>query len=260
MWDRAAKNEFLRHSAAIREVFLKEKKVTIQNDFVASRTAPQITKGYKGMGMDGFLAGWYAKNTRKSMEQYKEWAKRFAEHAPEDSRVLELAPGPGYLAIELSKLGNYAITGLDISKTFVEIAEKNAKEAGVEIDFRHGDAACMPFDETTFDSIICTSAFKNFKEPVSALREMHRVLKPGGKALIVDLRHDLSSQSIDSFVDDMGLRWIDSLATRLIFKFMLKKRAYTVDQLKRFVSQTDFAEFEIVKNRISLEVWLKKGS
>jgi ubiquinone/menaquinone biosynthesis C-methylase UbiE len=84
--------------------------------------------------------------------------------------------------IELAKLGNYKIAGLDISKTFVEIAQKKAKEAGVNIEFSLGDGAHMPYDDETFNFIICRAAFKNFKEPIGVLNEMYRVLKENGKA------------------------------------------------------------------------------
>jgi len=84
-------------------------------------TNSSLRKGYKGWGMEGFIAKWYAKITLKDLKEFKTLAKRIAENLQDGSNVLELAPGPGYLAIELAKLGNYKIVGLDISKTFVEM-------------------------------------------------------------------------------------------------------------------------------------------
>ena len=52
----------------------------------------------------------------------------------------------------------------------------------------------MPFDSGSFDFVYCRAAFKNFSEPIRAIDEMNRVLKPGGKAVIVDLRKDASAQ------------------------------------------------------------------
>jgi 2-polyprenyl-3-methyl-5-hydroxy-6-metoxy-1,4-benzoquinol methylase len=86
--------------------------------------------------MDGFIARWYAKNTQKNIADYQKDARKVAASLREGAAVLDLAPGPGYLAIELAKLGTYDITGLDISATFVEIAQANAEAAGVGIDFR----------------------------------------------------------------------------------------------------------------------------
>lgn len=94
------------------------------------------TKPYKGWGMEGAVAKWYAALTKKSLADFKALARRTAEQIPPRSSVLEVAPGPGYFAIELAKLGDYRITGLDISQTFVEIASANAAQAGVRVDFR----------------------------------------------------------------------------------------------------------------------------
>ena len=160
-------------------------------------------KAYKGMGMEGRIARWYAANTGKSMEDFRALARRVAAELAPGSAVLEVAPGPGYFAIELAKLSSYQITGLDISKTFVAIARRKAQEAKVEVDFRQGDASHMFFADETFDFLLCRAAFKNFSDPVGALREMFRVLKPGGRAVIIDLRRDASQKSVNALVDQM---------------------------------------------------------
>jgi 2-polyprenyl-3-methyl-5-hydroxy-6-metoxy-1,4-benzoquinol methylase len=73
-------------------------------------------KGYKGLGMEGPIASWYAKNTQKNMEDFIKDAERIVTFVPKEAAILEVAPGPGYLSIELAKLGNYKITGLDINE------------------------------------------------------------------------------------------------------------------------------------------------
>jgi ubiquinone/menaquinone biosynthesis C-methylase UbiE len=215
-------------------------------------------KAYKGIGMDGMIAKWYAANTHKSIEDYKALAQRVAEELSPESRVLEIAPGPGYFAIELAKLGAYRITGIDISKTFVEIARRNAAEAGVEVDFRPGDAANMPFENETFDFLLCRAAFKNFAEPLRALNEMHRVLKGGGRGLIIDLRRDSSRESINEAVDKMGLNLVNTFMTKLAFRFMLLKRAYTKSEFQQFFSQTNFRAVDIEEDLIGLEIRFEK--
>lgn len=221
--------------------------------------AAKTSKGYKGIGMNGVIATWYARNTRKGIEEYKKDAQKVAARLSGGEEVLELAPGPGYLSIELAKLGNYRITGLDISETFVEIARKNAREAGVDIDFRHGDASRMPFEDDTFDFIVCRAAFKNFSRPVAALDEMHRVLKPGGRALILDLRGDVSREAVEKHVkEDLGLNGFNRFMTKWAFKFMLIKRAYTKDAFEQLVSKSRFKTCDIQTDTISLEVWLQK--
>jgi ubiquinone/menaquinone biosynthesis C-methylase UbiE len=217
-----------------------------------------IKKSYKGMAMEGTIARWYAKNTKGNIKQYKNWAKIIAENVEERSKVLEIAPGPGYLSIELAKLGDYNVTGLDISKTFVEIAKNNADQAGVKVRFIHGDASNIPLDNERFDFIVCTAAFKNFTKPITALNEMYRVLKPNGKALIIDLRRDASRDAINDHVEGMGLNWINTLFTKLSFKFMLLRNAYTVNEIKELVSHTSFSKCEVPQDPMGFELWLQK--
>ena len=215
-------------------------------------------KAYKGMGMEGRVAKWYAVNTGKSLNEFRTLARQVAGNLPPGSRVLEVAPGPGYFAIELAKLGNYQVQGLDISKTFVEIATRNAKDAGVDAAFQHGDAANMPFQNETFDFLLCRAAFKNFSQPVRALQEMHRVLKPGGTGLLIDLRKDASPESIRQEVDGMGLNFLNKTMTKLTFRFVLLKRAYTETQFRNFFAQTKFRSVEYRKTPIGLEIHFER--
>jgi ubiquinone/menaquinone biosynthesis C-methylase UbiE len=213
------------------------------------------------MGMEGLFARWYDQNVRKYPEQYRTWAKMVAENAAKGSSVLEVASGPGYLAIELAKCVTYAVVGLDISRTLVEIAQKNATKAGVgaAVEFLQGDAAHMPFDDEMFDFIICTAAFRSFANPVGALREMYRVLKAHGRAVIVDMRRDASDEAIRDFVKSIGLSRMDSLMTKWIFK-ELRQTAYTGDQFRDFISETTFRRYDIrgAKDLIRFEIWLEK--
>ncbi|MGB7437949.1 MAG: class I SAM-dependent methyltransferase [Candidatus Acidiferrum sp.] len=215
-------------------------------------------KPYKGRGMEGAVARWYAGLTRKSLDRFRTLARRVAEQIPPRANVLEVAPGPGYFAIELAKLGQYQITGLDISKTFVEIARSNARNAGVRVDFRQGNALAMPFADETFDFLVCSAAFKNFSEPKRALEEMYRVLRPGGQALIIDLNRDASNEAIDQAVGEMHVGVLNEVITKLTFRFMLLKRAYTRQGFEQLVSQTKFQDIDIRENLIALEVLLSK--
>ena len=220
----------------------------------------QVTreKGYKGMGMEGRTAFWYAKNTAKDMAEFRSLAKRLLPKLPADSRILEVAPGPGYLAIELAKRGRYSITGLDVSKTFVEIAKKNAAETPVTIDFRQGNASAMPLADSTFDFIVCRAAFKNFSQPVEAMNEMHRVLKPGASALIIDLRKNASMDDIDAYIDGLDLGWLNSLIYRATFRYLLIPRAYSNESFMRMASSSRFGGAQIEESGIGLEVTLRK--
>ena len=217
-----------------------------------------ITKAYKGLPMEGPIATWYTKTTLKDLKRHKLMARQLVEKIPENGKVLEIAPGPGYFCIELARLGNYQITGLDISKSFVEIARKNATKAGLKIDFREGNASAMPFEDNTFDFTFCQAAFKNFSEPVKAITEMYRVLRPGGISVIADLRRDASPEEIVHEVKGMRLNRINEILVRWTFDHMLLKSAYSVDEIKKMASQTPFKKCKIEIDGISFQVWLEK--
>ena len=221
---------------------------------VSSQRKP---KPYKGLGMEGMIAAWYAKNTGKSIAEFRDLAKRIADRLWSGDRVLEVAPGPGYLAIELARLG-YRIAGLDVSRTFVRIARENAAGAGVQVDFQEGDAAALPFAADAFDFVICRAALKNFSDPVGALREMHRVLRSGGKAMIIDMRNDASSKSIIDEVAKMHLGRIDALLTRTTLS-ALRRRAFSRQDLERMAQATPFGRCDIVEQALGFEVTLVKS-
>jgi ubiquinone/menaquinone biosynthesis C-methylase UbiE len=213
---------------------------------------------YKGAAMEGVIASWYAKNTVKSLAEFQSLAKRVAREVRMDAQVLDLAPGPGYFAIALAGLGGYRVSGLDISRSFVRIAARNALAAGVAVDFRLGDAAAMPFEDDSFDQIVCRAAFKNFANPVGALCEMHRVLRPGGRALIIDMRNDASDAAIAQDVGAMGLGPVDAMFTRAVLR-SLKRRAYSKKSMVEMFAATPFGQGDIIQDGIGFEARLVKS-
>jgi ubiquinone/menaquinone biosynthesis C-methylase UbiE len=218
--------------------------------------AHAAVKAYKGLGMEGFVARWYASTTLKDLKEHQVLARRVANELPAGAQVLEVAPGPGYFAIELAKLGG-DVTCLDISHTFVEIARRNAAEARVKVDFQQGNASSMPFPDRSFDFLLCRAAFKNFAEPVRALQEMLRVLKPGGKALIIDLRRDAPREAINRYVDGSGRSRFSAFLTKGAFRFMLLKRAYSKADFERMIAQSGCRKFNIREDLMGMEITLE---
>jgi ubiquinone/menaquinone biosynthesis C-methylase UbiE len=218
-----------------------------------------VPKPWKGIGMEGGIARWYARTRQNDMEDFRQEAKTVANRLTSGSRVLEVAPGPGFFAIELAKLGDFKITGLDISRAFVQIASENARKACVEVEFRLGDASAMPFESGAFDFVYCAAAFKNFSEPIKALDEMHRVLRPGGEAVVADLRKDVSLDEIDTYVRQSGRARLDALFTKWAFRCLLIKRAYTRDAFARTAEKSRFGKYRIDAVPLGFQVSFMKA-
>jgi ubiquinone/menaquinone biosynthesis C-methylase UbiE len=214
-------------------------------------------KPYLGIQMEGPIARWYAHNTGKDTRRFMATAQRIAEQLPPGSAVLEVAPGPGYLAIELARRG-FHVSGLDISSTFVDIASEQARQAGVDVAFRHGDVARMPFAAESFDHVVCMAAFKNFPDPVAALNEVHRVLKPGARAAILDMRKDASRSEIEQEVRSMRLSPLNTWLTRLIFRHALLRAAYTRTGLEAVVARSRFGHGDVINDGVGFELTLVK--
>ena len=218
----------------------------------------KIKKAYKGMAMEGPIAAWYSKLTAKDLGRHQYMAQKLSQYIPTDGSVLEIAPGPGFFCIALAKLGHYQITGLDISKSFVEIARKNAAEAGLKMEFRLGNASDMPFEDESFDFTFCQAAFKNFSEPVRAIAERYRVLRKGGVSVIADMRSDASKADLDQEVENLHLDPLNKLMTRWTFRQMLVKSAYSIDRMKAMVDQTPFGTGRMEVSGIGFQLWLEK--
>jgi ubiquinone/menaquinone biosynthesis C-methylase UbiE len=177
---------------------------------------------------------------------------------PAGSRVLEVAPGPGYFCIELAKLGSYTITGMDLSRTFVKMAAEKAAQAKVQVQFVHGSASNMPFPKESFDFLLCRAAFKNFADPIGALKEMCRVLRSGGTALLIDLSRDAQRDEVSRAVDEMGLSTANRVLTKLVFKTMLIRSAYSRAEFKQMLAQTAFSRVEISGEGMGFEITMTK--
>jgi hypothetical protein len=87
---------------------------------------------------------------------------------------------------------------------------------------------------------------------------MHRVLRPGGKALIIDLRPDATPAAIADAVKGMHLSWINALLTKWTFKHVLLKRAYSQQQFRDMAAQTPFHTCDIREDPLGLAVSLVK--
>src|SRR5215472_2604254 len=118
------------------------------------KTMPSAVKAYKGLGMEGGIARWYDKTTRRDMPEFVRLAARIGAVVAPAASVLEVAPGPGFLSIELARRG-LQVSAVDISKTFVEIARRNAAAAGVKARFGCGDAAALPVADASVDFVVC---------------------------------------------------------------------------------------------------------
>jgi len=214
-------------------------------------------KAYKGMGMEGSTARWYDRTTRKDLPDIRELAARIAALVPPAAQILEVAPGPGFLSIELARRGLH-VRAVDISKTFVEIVRRNAAAENATVDIQQGNASALPLPDACVDFVVCRAAFKNFTEPVKAMAEMRRVLHPGGTALLIDMRRDVSLADIKRYVDKLDVNWLNRRFMMFVFRHMLIKRAYPLDEIRSMAAEAGWSDPRIQTAPLGFEAWTTK--
>jgi ubiquinone/menaquinone biosynthesis C-methylase UbiE len=165
--------------------------------------------------------------------------------------ALEIGPGPGYLGLEwLKKTEGTILRGLDISPDMIKIAERNAKEYGYEdrVKYITGDSKQIPFGENEIDALFTNGSLHEWSQPKKIFDEIYRVLRPGGKYFISDLRRD-----IHPFV-----KWFMYFITKpkeIRPGLMTSMNAaYTVEEIKAVLKQTELKEAIVTKTFMGFEI------
>jgi ubiquinone/menaquinone biosynthesis C-methylase UbiE len=149
-----------------------------------------------------FQGGWYTK-----------LAGEIAAASPSGA-VLDVGCGPGQLAVRLGRIApSLDITGVDISPDMIERAQKRATQLGLtdRVRFQEGDSQSLPFPDDHFDTVVSTLSIHHWDDPELGLREIRRVVKPGGHVFIYDMADSIlklmhHGNGLEGYVSALGLR------------------------------------------------------
>lgn len=134
-------------------------------------------------------AGSYNKSVQgalRSEDTKGPWKEIFTQVLGTGSlNLLDVGTGPGIVAFLLAELGHH-VTGVDFSESMLAKAVRNNEALGLDVDFKKGDAENLPFADGTFDAVVSRYVLWTVSDPNKAIREWKRVLKPGGKAIVID--------------------------------------------------------------------------
>jgi ubiquinone/menaquinone biosynthesis C-methylase UbiE len=176
--------------------------------------------------------------------------------------VLDVACGTGVLAREASKrVGpEGSVTGLDLNEGMLAVA----KRVQPDVDWRQGDAAALPFEDGYYDVVVSQFALMYFPERVAALREMWRVLKPGGRLAVASWASFEKAQGYRVLAEIAERRTNAEAAAILRSPFVLGEvdellslyRDAGIDRVE-LKTREDFAHFPSTEEFVSAEV---KGS
>lgn len=165
--------------------------------------------------------------------------------------ITDVGCGPGYLLQLIAKeYPTIKLVGVDISKMMLERAKANFESMGLadRVEFREGSADSLPLGDQTQDFIVSTLSLHHWVDPKAAFNEIHRVLKPGGKMLVLDLMRD--APRIFFWV----LWFAQNVAFRIIGTNAMRRAgeptgslfaSYTSQEIREIVSKTNFSNLKI---------------
>lgn len=119
--------------------------------------------------------------------------------------VLDVGTGPGALAVAIAqRCESCTVIGVDFAPEMLVTAEARARDAGVldRVRFEVADAADLPLADGSTDVAVSTLSLHHWRDVPAVLRELHRVVRPGGRVLIYDLRFSYSPRQFAAFVAD----------------------------------------------------------
>jgi ubiquinone/menaquinone biosynthesis C-methylase UbiE len=140
----------------------------------------------------------------------RERLRRTLEPRPGE-RVLEVGPGTGYYSVPLAGwLGpDGRLDVFDLQQEMLDHTFRAAREAGVTVHPRQGDARQLPYDDATFDAALLVTVLGEIPDQEQALRELRRVLKPGGRLVVGELAgdpHVVFPKALERRANAAGLR------------------------------------------------------
>ena len=138
---------------------------------------------------DGIAPRYDLLNSVLSLGLDRRWRSEAVRHGLDirPDRVLDVATGTGDLAFELRRQAPAAdITGLDFSEQMLHKARLKGDRSSARITFVQGDALELPFPDASFDLLTIAYGLRNLSDPAAGLREFRRVLRPGGRLIVLE--------------------------------------------------------------------------
>jgi ubiquinone/menaquinone biosynthesis C-methylase UbiE len=174
-------------------------------------------------------------------------------------RILDIGSGPGVLLADLHRLQpGLELHGLDISAAMVDLAKTRLNQ--IPVDLRVGDIRQTTYPAQSFDLVTCTGSFYLWDDPEKGLAEIHRLLKPGGQAILYETCRDYDKGAVLAAIQ-LNLRSENWLRRWLAPRFLLQQfsMTYTKDEIALIIARTPFHEHARIESITlgGLPAWLR---
>ena len=206
---------------------------------------------------DESLTEYYSRMAKRHMKfPIKRVLARIRAQDVDQGIALDVGTGPGIFPIEIAaNLPGVEFVAIDLSPAMIKTAQANARERGLEdrVHFQIGSAYALPLKDKSVDLVLCVHTMHHLEDPLTFFNEAARVLKEGGKCVMVDLRRD-SPKPLALFFD-------------LLWRLMIRKKrardglwnslkaSLTMEECKRALERSSLRRWRIYPQAI--EMWIE---
>jgi len=153
---------------------------------------------------------------------WKTWLRHALPHI-RGPKVLEVSFGTGYLLAQYAD--RFETDGIDYNQKMLSVARANLEKRGIEARLQQGNVESLPYDDESFDCVVNTMAFTAYPDGKKAMSELHRVLKRGGRLVMIDVGYPTDGNWLGTRLAEFWkasgdiLRDMEKLFAQLAFEY-----------------------------------------
>ena len=202
----------------------------------------KVTAPYSWMeawGYDHFIGA-------KAAELLRPTVLKAIEPHLSSTSVLDVGCGGGHLLVSLADANpEWSVTGVDLNLGQVNRARARGRRLGKRVTVEVGSATALPFEDATFDAVVSITSIKHWSDQLAGVKEVIRVLRPGGRFFIAEVHRGAKSDEVTRFVSDLGIPSLLHVPMSNLFRKFVLARGWVLEDGEQLASAVPLMNFEI---------------